>query len=96
MHMLFSTIPPPVMIAPFLVCVIGLGMAIPSSPGTVGVFHAVARYALTVPFDVPVDQAVTVAFAAHAFQYLMMCVLGLIGLARESLTLGWIRRQVSD
>ncbi|HIP88202.1 MAG TPA: flippase-like domain-containing protein [Anaerolineales bacterium] len=86
---------PPVLAAPFLVCVIGLGMAVPSSPGTVGVFHAVARYALTVPFDVPVDRAVTIAFAAHAFQYLMMGVLGLVGLARESVSLGWVREQVA-
>jgi hypothetical protein len=85
---------PPTLAAPFLVCVIGLGMAVPSSPGTVGVFHAVARYALTVPFDVPAGQAVTIAFAAHAFQYLMMCALGLIGLARESISLGWVREQV--
>ena len=85
---------PPALAAPFLVCVIGLGMAVPSSPGTVGVFHAVARYALTVPFDVPAGQAVTIAFAAHAFQYLMMCALGLVGLARESVSLGWVRRQV--
>jgi len=85
---------PPALAAPFLVCVLGLGMAVPSSPGTVGVFHAVARYALTVPFAVPVDQAVTIAFAAHAFQYLMMCLLGLAGLARESLSLEWLRAQV--
>ncbi len=87
---------PPALAAPFLVCVVGLGMAIPSSPGTVGVFHAIARYALTVPFDVPVDQALTVAFAIHAFQYVMMCFLGLVGLARESLSLGWVREQVAE
>jgi len=87
---------PPALAAPFLVCVIGLGMAVPSSPGTVGVFHAVARYALTVPFHVPVDQAVTIAFAAHAFQYLLMCLLGLVGLARESLSLGWVRAQITE
>jgi uncharacterized membrane protein YbhN (UPF0104 family) len=71
-------------------------MAVPSSPGAVGVFHAVARYGLTVPFNVPVDQAVTVAFAIHAFQYLAMCLLGLAGLARESISLGWLRTQVSS
>ena len=87
---------PPVLAAPFLVCVAGLGMAVPSSPGAVGVFHAVARYGLTVPFNVPVDQAVTVAFAIHAFQYLAMCLLGLAGLARESISLGWLRTQVSS
>lgn len=86
---------PPLLAAPFLVAVVGLGMAIPSSPGAVGVFHAVARYGLTVPFEVPVDQAVTVAFGVHAFQYVLGCLMGLIGLARESLSLGWVQTQVA-
>ncbi len=84
---------PPLLAAPFLVCVVGLGMAIPSSPGAMGVFHAVARYGLTVPFDVPTDQAVTVAFAIHTFQYVLGCLLGLVGLWREGLSLGWLRAQ---
>jgi len=86
---------PPALAAPFLVCVVGLGMAIPASPGAVGVFHAVARYGLTVPFGVQTDQAVTVAFAIHTFQYALGCLLGLVGLARESLSLGWLRSQVA-
>jgi len=86
---------PPALAAPFLVSVVGLGMAVPSSPGAVGVFHAVARYGLTVPFGVPVDQAVTIAFGIHAFQYVTMCLLGLVGLARESISLGWLRSQVA-
>ena len=84
---------PPLLAAPFLVCVVGLGMALPSSPGAVGVFHAVARYGLTVPFEVLADQAVTVAFALHAFQYVLGSLLGLVGLAQESLSLGWLRAQ---
>ncbi|MCS7179269.1 MAG: lysylphosphatidylglycerol synthase transmembrane domain-containing protein [Anaerolineae bacterium] len=84
--------PVPPLAAPFLVCVLGLGMAIPSSPGAVGVFHAIARYGLTIPFHVPTDQAITAAFAIHTFQYIVSAVLGLIGLARESLTLGEVTR----
>jgi len=87
---------PPALAAPFLVCVAGLGMAVPASPGAVGVFHAAARYGLAVPFDVPTDQAVTVAFAIHTFQYVVIILLGLIGLARESLSLGWLRAQVAS
>lgn len=83
---------PPFLAAPFLVCVLGLGMAIPSSPGAVGVYHAIARYGLTIPFGVPAEEAVTAAFAIHAFQYILVAVLGLIGLAQESLTLGSIAR----
>lgn len=84
---------PPLLAAPFLVCVLAFGVAIPSSPGATGVFHAVARYGLTVPFDVPVDQAVAIAFAVHTYQYIIGCAFGLIGLGRESLSLGWLRAQ---
>ncbi len=87
---------PPLLASPFLVCVLGLGMAVPSSPGAMGVFHAIARYALTIPFGVPVDQAVTIAFAAHAFQYVLGCLLGLAGLARESLSLSWLQSQAAS
>lgn len=86
---------PPALAAPFLVCVLGLGMAVPSSPSAVGVFHAVARYALTIPFAVQEDQAIAIAIGAHAFQYILMCLLGLVGLARESLSLGQLRAQVA-
>lgn len=85
---------PPALAAPFLVCVLGLGMAVPSSPSAVGVFHAVARYALTIPFDIRQDQAVAVAFGAHAVQYILMIALGLVGLARESVSWGQLRAQV--
>jgi uncharacterized membrane protein YbhN (UPF0104 family) len=71
-------------------------MAVPSSPGAVGVFHAVARYGLAVPFGVPTEEAVTVAFALHAFQYVLVSLLGLAGLARESISLGWVQAQVAD
>lgn len=86
---------PPALAAPFLTCVLALGMAVPSSPGAVGVFHAVARYGLTLPFGVPENEAIAVAFAAHALQYLLMCLLGLVGLARESLSLGTLRAEIA-
>jgi hypothetical protein len=56
----------------------------------------VARYALTIPFDVPESQAVAMAFGSHALQYVLMCLLGLTGLARESLSLGQLRSQVAS
>lgn len=83
---------PSFLAAPFLVCLLGLGMSIPSSPGAVGVFHAIARYGLTIPFGVPTEEAVTAAFAIHAFQYILFVILGLIGLAQESLTLRSVAR----
>jgi uncharacterized membrane protein YbhN (UPF0104 family) len=67
-------------------------MAVPSSPGAVGVFHSVARYALQLPFGVPAETAVLVAFASHTFQYVVMCFLGLIGLVQQNLSLGQLQR----
>ncbi len=72
----------------FLACATGLGMALPSSPGAMGLFHSIARYALQLPFGVPVEEAVSVAFTAHAFQYIILCLLGLIGLLQQNLSLG--------
>ncbi len=82
---------PPLVQGSFLTCAIGLGMAIPSAPGAVGVFHSVAEYALHLPFGVSKEEALTIAFASHAFQYLLSCGLGLIGLARLGLSLGRLR-----
>ncbi len=79
----------------FLTCATGLGMAVPSSPGAMGVFHSVARYALQLPFGVPGEKAVAVAFASHAFQYILVCLLGLVGLAQRNLSLGRLRADVA-
>jgi hypothetical protein len=86
---------PPLTAGSFLTCAIGLGMALPSSPGAMGVFHSVARYALQLPFGVPVERAVVVAFASHTFQYVAVCLLGLIGLAQRNLSLGRLRSDMA-
>lgn len=82
---------PSVVEASFLTCATGLGVALPSSPGAMGVFHSTARYALQLPFGVAVETAVAVAFASHTFQYVVMCLLGLIGLVRQNLSFGQLR-----
>ena len=81
--------------ASFLTCATGLGMALPSSPGAVGVYHSVARYALQLPFGVPEETAVVAAFALHTFQYVVVCLLGLIGLLQQNLSLGQLRSSVA-
>jgi uncharacterized protein (TIRG00374 family) len=87
---------PPVSMAAFAVVGAGLGMAVPSSPGAMGVFHGVIFYVLTEFFAVPTGLAGTVAFAIHTFQYVLGCLLGLVGLAREGLSLGWVRAQAAS
>ena len=46
-------------------------------------------------FNVPIDQAITVAFGIHIIQYVIGCLLGLIELGRESLSLSWLRTQAA-
>lgn len=81
--------------AAFLTCTTGLGMAVPSSPGAVGVFHSVARYALELPFGLPRETALAIAFASHTFQYVVMCLLGLGGLVHQNLSLGRLQSNIS-
>jgi hypothetical protein len=82
---------PPLVQGSMLSCAVGLGMALPSAPGAVGVFHTAAKYALQLPFGVPGDEALSIAFAAHAVQYALSSLLGLVGLARLGLSLGQLR-----
>lgn len=82
---------PTVVEAGFLTATTGLGMALPSSPGAMGVFHSIARYALQLPFGVAPETAVVVAFASHTFQYVMMSLLGVIGLVHQNLSFAQIR-----
>ncbi len=86
---------PTLLMATFLTCAIGLGMAVPASPGAMGVFHAFARYALVLPFGVDAADAVVIAFASHTYQYMLMVLLGLWGLARQNLSLGRLRADVT-
>jgi uncharacterized protein (TIRG00374 family) len=82
---------PPLVEGSFLTCAVGLGMAIPAAPGAMGVFEAVARAALEVPFGVPEEQALAVAFGSHAYQYILSNLLGLLGLAQLGLSLRQLR-----
>jgi len=86
---------PRLVAASFLTCATALGVALPSSPGAMGVFHSVARYALQIPFGVAAEKALVIAFASHAFQYVVMCALGLVGLIRHNLSLAQLRTQAS-
>jgi uncharacterized protein (TIRG00374 family) len=53
-----------------------LGMVVPSSPGYIGVFHAITVETLTNVFGVPKENALTYAVAQHALIYLVPGVLG--------------------
>ncbi|HSR15668.1 MAG TPA: lysylphosphatidylglycerol synthase transmembrane domain-containing protein, partial [Gemmatimonadales bacterium] len=62
------------------------GIAVPSSPGYVGVFEAAVVVALAL-FAVPQDQALAYAVTYHATTFLPIVLLGLYSLTRTPL--GW-------
>jgi uncharacterized protein (TIRG00374 family) len=66
---------------------VGLGIAVPSAPGYVGVWHAAAVLAVMI-FGVPQATAVAYALLYHAGQFVPITVLGWIFLVREHMTLG--------
>src|SRR5262249_13741009 len=65
---------------------VGLGVAIPSAPGYVGVFHAAATLALTM-FGVPTTAAFGYALLFHATQIIPVTVVGWVVLLREHVSL---------
>src|SRR5262249_22644831 len=65
---------------------VGLGVAIPSAPGYIGVFHAAATVALTI-FGVPATAAFGYALLFHATQILPITLVGWIFLLREHVSL---------
>ena len=70
-----------------MMAVTNLGSAIPSSPGSLGVYHALAVLALSA-WSVPLDTALSVATVSHAMVMGVQLALGLAALAAA----GHIRR----
>lgn len=61
----------------FTEAVVGFGVAIPSSPGFFGTFHAAAEFALTAVYGVPETQSLAFAFAYHFGGWIPITLIGL-------------------
>lgn len=70
------------------VCAAALSIAAPSSPSQAGVFHAAVTLVLTTVFGRDPGPAGSFAFVYHAFNFLMLIVLGVVGLLRSGTTFG--------
>jgi len=68
-----------------------LGMAMPSSPGAVGVFEAAVIFGLGI-FKVDKELALAIGLLIHMMQYIPTTVSGLMVLARSGLSLKSIRK----
>lgn len=77
----------------FMLTVTMLGVAIPSSPGYIGVFEAAGVLALSV-FGVPGDQALAAALVQHALVYSIGSGLGAVAMLGEGENLLGIYRDV--
>ena len=71
----------PFRVALLLLAALGLGSALPSTPGYVGIYQFVTVTVLT-PFGVRHDDALAFSFVTQALNYAVVLVLGLPGLYR--------------
>jgi hypothetical protein len=71
----------------FVLVVVGLGIAVPSAPGSLGVWQAAAVAALTA-FKIDNSRALSFALVNHLANYGLTSVLGLLALLQEGETLG--------
>ncbi len=69
-------------VAGFVTCALALGLSIPSAPSGVGLYEAAAVAGLAV-FRVPADTALAYALVLHVANFILVAVMGVIGLERE-------------
>lgn len=72
-----------------------VGVAMPT-PGAVGGFHTMYKFAVTTFFGVANDRAVGAAIVLHAASFVPVTLLGLVFMAREGLSFGRMRELASE
>jgi glycosyltransferase 2 family protein len=75
----------PFVAAIFMVSVSSLGIALPSSPGYIGVYHSFIIFSLSL-FSVDKSLALSYALVFHGWQYIFLTLLGGIGLWKEGIS----------
>jgi uncharacterized protein (TIRG00374 family) len=78
----------------FLLVVLQVGVAVPSSPGRIGVFHYLTVLALSL-FSVPKEAALGIGIILHLVVYVPLFLLGAYFIWSEKLTWGNIMRIVT-
>jgi uncharacterized protein (TIRG00374 family) len=81
-------------VAAFIVIILQLGVAIPSSPGKIGVFHYLVIIGLSI-VGIPKDIGLTVGVVSHLMIYAPIALLGLFYLGHENLAWRSIRQAAS-
>ncbi len=66
----------PFVAAPFVLIATTFGFFVPSSPGAIGVYHAISVRTLTSVFDIPHDAAASYTLVVHALYLILPTILG--------------------
>jgi uncharacterized membrane protein YbhN (UPF0104 family) len=69
----------------FVMVVVSFGFLIPSSPGSIGVYHYLSKRALVGVYAVPAHAALSYAFVAHLLYYVPPIIIGLVFLWHQHL-----------
>ena len=70
-------------------------MTVPSSPGYIGVFEALARETMVVFFGMGEATALSYALVSHAIVYVVLTLLGLVSMVQQNLTYSEIQKRIS-
>jgi len=84
--MLAVNLEPTIAMAAFVMCAAAFSVAAPSSPGQVGVFHAGVIFTLVNILSQPEAESASFAFIYHAIYFVLMTILGIIGLLATGAT----------
>lgn len=76
----------PIAAAFLVMTVTSLAVVVPSSPGYIGIFEAATTVVLVTTFGVDQLHALSYALVMHAFNYLLLIVLGIYSIWHEGLT----------
>jgi hypothetical protein len=80
--------------AAFGIGVVGLGVAIPSAPGSLGIVQGIIVTAFPLAFGIDYDAALAYSITVHSFYLATTSILGLVGLVRDGQSLGAVYQQV--
>jgi len=86
--MLAVNLTPSLIEAAFVVCIAAFSVTAPSSPGQIGVFEASVTFAIATLLGMPKPQAASFALLYHAVNYVVIGLLGIIGISRTGETFG--------
>ena len=83
--------------ATFLVVALAFAVAVPSSPGFIGIFQLAGQQALVLPFGAKYDasQALAITVTAHLTYYLLTTGLGMLGLWQLGESFGHLGRALT-